>query len=137
MNKKIAAAWILAAASAAGWALLAAQAFGGFRFDGPLSRVITPNGDGINDIAVICFDNPSDSDVAGKVYTLWGAQVADLLPRQSATATSCPAGNSRVPGKTQHMDWDPRSQGQRRGGVYVYRVQAEGMTFVGTLMVVK
>jgi hypothetical protein len=30
---------------------------GGFRLFGPLSRVVTPNGDGLNDRLFICYDN--------------------------------------------------------------------------------
>jgi len=51
---------------------------GGFRFFGPLARVVTPNGDGLNDRLFICFDNFSDSDVSGRIYTLLGAEVARL-----------------------------------------------------------
>ena len=117
-------------------AIVAAQSSGGFRFDGPLSRVISPNGDGLNDVAVVCFDNPSDSDVVGEVYNLAGGKVATMQARRGAGGTSCPAGNPSVPNE-QHVDWDPRSQGGVRGGVYVYQIKAEGLTFTGTFLVVK
>lgn len=110
--------------------LLAAQTSGGFRWDGPLGRVITPNGDGRNDTAIFCFDNFADSDVSGKIYTLMGSEVASLTRVRSQLA-GCPAGN--LP---QHMIWDPRSSGTRTG-VYVYRLTAEGVAFTGTLVVVR
>jgi len=129
-----------AAAAAGALALLGAallaQTAGGFRFDGPLSRVVTPNGDGANDVAVICFDNPSDSDVSGRVYTLLGSEVAQFQAPKSAAGTGCPAGNPSLP-REQHLDWDPRAQGSVRGGVYVYQIKAEGQTYSGTLLVVR
>lgn len=130
-TKRLLAAAILGAA-----AFAAAQTGGGFRFDGPLSRVISPNGDAINDVAVFCFDNPSDSGVSAVVYTLLGTRVADLGPRQASGGNSCPASTSLVP-KRQHVDWDPRAAGQVSSGVFVYRIQAEGQTYTGTLLVVR
>lgn len=132
--------WILAAlAAAAGLALmgflteLSAQTSGGFRFFGPLSRVITPNGDQRNDLAFFCFDNPGDSDVSGKVYTLLGGEVASMSPRSATGASSCPGGFT-----PQLVTWDGRSAGTVvRSGIYVYRVSAEGRHYTGTLLVVR
>lgn len=106
---------------------------GGFRFFGPLSRVITPNGDGLNDRIFICFDNFSDSGVNGRIYTLLGAEVASMGPKTSALGTSCPGGS--LP---QFVNWDGRTaEGAVHSGVYVYRIEAEGKTFSGTLLVVR
>lgn len=104
-----------------------------FRYFGPLSRVVTPNGDGRNDLAIFCFDNPADSDVSGRVYTLLGSAVATMsLPRDPAAA-GCPAGF-----KPQSMTWDGRGDGGVvRSGVYVYRLTAEQKTYSGTLIVVR
>jgi hypothetical protein len=106
---------------------------GGFRWFGPLARVITPNGDNKNDVAFFCFDNFSDSGVSGKIYTLLGAEVAVTSPKTSAAGTSCPAGT--LP---QYVKWDGTAQGTRvRSGIYVYRVEAEGRVFAGSLLVVR
>ncbi|PIR15892.1 MAG: hypothetical protein COV48_11870, partial [Elusimicrobia bacterium CG11_big_fil_rev_8_21_14_0_20_64_6] len=109
---------------------------GGFRFFGPLSRVITPNGDGLNDRIFICFDNFSDSGVSGKIYTLLGSEVASMGPKTSRTGiagVSCPTGS--LP---QFVSWDGTAQGvQVHNGIYVYRIEAEGKTFSGTLLVVR
>lgn len=126
---------IAGAALAAALGLLGAagaSAQDGFRFFGPLARVLTPNGDGINDRAFLCLDNPADSGVAGRVYTLLGAEVASMNWVRSALA-GCPGGT--VP---QHVTWDGRgSQGSARSGVYVYLIEAEGRRYAGTLLVVR
>ena len=115
----------------AGLSALLAQG-GGFQFRGLLSRVITPNGDGINDFAIFCFDNFSDSDVSGKIYTLYGAEVADMT-RQDPALAGCPAGN-----RPQSMSWDARSNGAIvHGGIYIYQIKSEGLVFTGSLAVVR
>ena len=73
--------WATVAAVTAIVTLLAVAAFaqsGTFRFFGPLSRIITPNGDlnKNNGTAIFCFDNPADSGVAGNVFSLLGSAVA-------------------------------------------------------------
>ena len=71
---------LMGAAVATLWVAARAQS-GGFRFYGPLARVISPNGDQRNDVAFFCFENPSDSEVTGRVYTLLGTEVASMSPR--------------------------------------------------------
>lgn len=137
--------WMLTAlAAAAALALggfltqLNAQTTGGFRFGGPLARVITPNGDGRNDVAFFCYDNPSDGDVSGRIYTLLGAEVASTAPRMQVQAgvPACPGG--LLPGSAQYSTWDGRAAGSTvRSGVYVYRISAEGRSYSGTLLVVR
>ena len=106
---------------------------GGFRFFGPLSRVITPNGDSINDRMFFCFDNFSDSGVSGRIYTVLGAEVASMGPKTSSAGTSCPGGALQ-----QYVSWDGTANGVRvRSGLYVYRIEAEGKTYAGTLLVVR
>ena len=125
---------------AAGILLLAMLAFayadGGFRFFGPLRRLITPNGDQANNIAIFCFDNPSDSGVSGTVYSLLGSHVAGMAAATPALA-GCPQ-TSGVVFKAQSMTWDGRASGVVvRSGVYIYQVRAEGVNFTGTLLVVR
>ncbi|OGR85074.1 MAG: hypothetical protein A3J74_08675 [Elusimicrobia bacterium RIFCSPHIGHO2_02_FULL_57_9] len=113
------------------WATAIAQT-AAFRFNGPLSRVLTPNSDGRNDVAIFCFDNFSDSDVEGKIFSLLGAEVARLELRRLPTA-GCPLGN--LP---QHMIWNARSNGSIvSSGIYVYQIKAEGLSFTGSLVVVR
>jgi len=132
MKKKI-----IAAAFAAGLLALAGaariQAQGGaFRFFGPLSRVVTPNGDGINDRLFMCFDNFSDSGVSARIYTVLGAEVASMSWNRSALP-GCAGGVS-----PQHAVWDGRTtEGTVRSGIYVYRIEAEGRRYAGTFLVVR
>lgn len=120
-------------------ALLAVGVFAqsaGFRWFGPIARILTPNGDGKNDMSVICFDNPADSDVSGKIYSLLGAEVASFGPRQTTLPNGCPAAATAAP--VQFMTWDGRSNGSVvRSGIYVYRVTAEQKVYSGTLIVVR
>jgi hypothetical protein len=135
--------WMLTALAAAAavalcgfFTALHAQTGGGFRFVGPLARVITPNGDGRNDLAFFCFDNPSDGDVSGRIYTLLGAEVASTGPRTAAAGSACPGG--LLPGSAQLATWDARSAGSTvSSGVYIYRISAEGRTYTGSLLVVR
>ena len=110
----------------------------GFRWFGPLARVLTPNGDGNNDVAFFCFDNPADSDVSGKVYSLLGGEIAPFGPRQavSSNVPQCAGGATAAP--VQFLTWDGRSNGSFvNSGIYVYRVMAENKIYSGTLIVVR
>lgn len=125
---------LTAAAAAAGAALLGAVLLAQtqvFRFDGVLSRVVSPNGDSRNDTAIFCFDNFADSEVDARIYTLLGSEVTKLTRVRTALA-GCPGGLG-----PQHMIWDPRASGQVRSGIYVYQVKSEGRAFSGTLVVVR
>lgn len=108
-----------------------------FRFFGPLSRIVTPNGDARNDQAIFCFDNPSDSEATGKVYSLLGSEVATMGPRLTPSLAGCPAGV--FPGQSnQSLTWDGRSNGSVvRSGIYIYRISAELKVYSGTLIVVR
>ncbi|UPT72564.1 MAG: hypothetical protein M0D55_11405 [Elusimicrobiota bacterium] len=107
------------------------------RFYGPLSRVVTPNGDHINDQAFFCFENPQRSDISGKIYTLLGAQVASIGVQRDRTALAgagCPSSIIQA----TYLTWDGRADGVRvRSGVYVYRLIVEDRVFSGTLLIVR
>lgn len=126
---------ILAAAALA-LMLLAVGAFaqaGSLRFFGPLSRLLTPNGDSRNDRAIFCFDNPADSDISGKVYTLLGAEVGTFSSRMRPALAGCPGGFD-----PQSVTWDGKSNGAAvRSGIYVYKISSELKVYTGTLIVVR
>lgn len=139
-SKKTEKAVILAAALCI-LALLAVAAFAqgaGFAFLGPVSRVLTPNGDRRNDVAFFRFCNPADSGVTGKIYSLLGSEVATLAagPRPPTGPVSCPTGDPN--NWSQSLTWDGRSNGSVvPGGIYVYRITAEQRVYTGTLIVVR
>ena len=126
---------ILIAAAAGLLAAAALAQSASFHFEGPISRIITPNGDNNNDIAFLPFCNPGDSDVSGRIYTLLGFEVATLGPRITGL-DACPAGSPA--NYFQYLTWDGRSNGTVvRSGVYVYRIQAESRIYSGTIVVVR
>jgi gliding motility-associated-like protein len=87
-------------------------------------RVFTPNGDGVNDRFRIVYDNPADSVITvAKVYDVAGAEVSDLA------AGSVP----------DSLEWDCRGRNGKsvRGGVYFYRLDVDGESFTGSIMVAK
>jgi hypothetical protein len=137
--------WATAAAALVIIALLAVAAFAqsgaSFRFFGPLSRVITPNGNPSknNGTAFFCFDNPADSGVSGSIFSLLGSNVANMGPAIQNTSNwgvACPAGV--LPNSGQSMTWDGTSNGTVvHSGIYVYRVTAEQRSYTGTLVVVR
>jgi hypothetical protein len=122
-------------------ALLAVGVFAqtsSFHFYGPLSRIMTPNGDHNNDMAIFCFENPADSDASGKIYSLLGSEVASLGPRMTPALAGCPAGVFAPGQSNQSLAWDGRSNGSTvRSGIYIYRITAELKVYSGTLIVVR
>ena len=93
----------------------------GFSLVGISTRVITPNGDGLNDTVVFIVDNPKDSAAAGKVFDLWGSLVAEMTKRGDG-----------------NLEWNGRSRGSAvSSGVYVYQIQSEEKTFTGAVLVIR
>lgn len=86
-------------------------------------RVITPNGDGLNDVVIFTYDpGLNNAPVSGRIYDVQGRFVADMTP-------------GLVPNT---LVWDGRMNGRpASGGVYVYRVTGDGKTFTGTVVVAK
>lgn len=104
-----------------------------FVFLGALTNVVTPNGDGLNDRAIFCFDNPRASEVSGTIYDLRGHKVADL---SRDVNTNCP-GSGIVPTVEKRV-WDGRAGGVAvPGGIYIYQIRSEGTAVAGAVMVVR
>ncbi len=109
---------------------------GSVRFYGTLSRVVTPNGDGVNDLVFFCFENPQDTDISGKVYGLFGGEVGIIGARRDRTGAAgsgCPASVIRA----QYATWDANAPDRVRSGLYVYRINAAEQVFSGTVLVVR
>lgn len=137
--KRLRIASALTVAALGACALLLGQTSGGFRFRGLLSRVIVPKNATFNRLAIFCVDNPSDSGIDAKIFDLHGSEVSDLGPGtgdQPAVA-GCPQ-DSPVPFGARSFRWNGTSNGVVvHSGVYIYQVKAEGLTFTGTLLVVR
>jgi fibronectin type 3 domain-containing protein len=87
------------------------------------SRVITPNGDGLNDTVIFTYDpGPNNVVPTGKIFDLRGASVADMTP-------------GLVPNT---LTWNGFMNGLPvHSGVYVYRITGDGKTFTGTIVVAR
>lgn len=93
-----------------------------FDRSGVSNKAVTPNGDGLNDVAVFTFDNPRDSAVSGSIYDSNGAFVADMRPG--------PIQNS--------LEWDGKAGGRPvAGGAYIYQIRGEDKVFRGTVLVIR
>lgn len=101
-----------------------------FRADGAVfdlsnvsGRVITPNGDGLNDTIIFTYDpGPRNAQVRGRIYDINGSFVADMTP-------------GLVPNT---VTWDGKMNGRAAtSGVYVYKIEGDGKTFTGTVVVAR
>jgi gliding motility-associated-like protein len=95
----------------------------GISFLGLSNRILTPNGDRLNDNAVLNFDNPRYSRLSGRVFDLQGKFVSDMAPG---------------PSPDTQLLWDGKASGQAvPGGVYIFVVETEDRIFSGTLVVIR
>ncbi|MFA6028724.1 MAG: hypothetical protein WC969_02590 [Elusimicrobiota bacterium] len=141
--------WTLVALGALAAALLGATletgrlnaaSNGAFRYLGALVRVITPNGDGRNDIGILCVDNPKASAVSGVVYDLRGHAVSEMLFIPETGSAIKPQCQSAYPGARQYdaLTWDGRAGGRAvSAGVYLWQIQSEDATVSGTVVVAR
>ena len=86
-------------------------------------KIITPNGDGINDAANFIFTNPDNETVEGMIFDLSGSVVRDNLPSSSNTS----------------LIWDGRDNSGCvvSGKVYIYQIKIGGRVFNGTVVLAK
>lgn len=101
-----------------------------FRADGAVfdlsnvsGRVVTPNGDGLNDLIIFSYDpGPRNISARGRIYDMTGAFVADMVP-------------GLVPNT---VVWDGKMNGRSASsGVYVYKIEGDGKTYTGTVVVAR
>jgi hypothetical protein len=99
-----------------------------------LNRMVTPNGDGRNDTFIFRCHNPRDSGVEAKIFDLAGREVALMRLKQRSTG-SPPAPSAS--GEYYDFEWNPNSEGKKKGGVYVYQVSVETSVYKGTIVVIR
>ena len=87
-------------------------------------RIFTPNGDGANDKAAFHFSNPEDLPVAGEIFDLGGAKVADLKPGADPAAL---------------LLWDGKTNDGRTvpAGIYLYQIEYQGKRATGTVILAR
>lgn len=86
-------------------------------------RVITPNGDGLNDSVIFTFDpGPNNAPVTGRVYDVTGGFVADM---QAGLVPNTLVWNGKMNGRAA------------ASGVYVYKIEGDGKTYTGTVVVAR
>jgi gliding motility-associated-like protein len=90
-------------------------------------RVFSPNGDGFNDKVYIVLENPNGADVTSDIFDMAGRHVAKLLPPTAVSGV----------GTTLSWDGKDSSGGRVPSGVYIYKVQGEGKTFTGNVVVAR
>ncbi|MDP3544168.1 MAG: gliding motility-associated C-terminal domain-containing protein [Elusimicrobiota bacterium] len=86
-------------------------------------RVVTPNGDGLNDLIIFSYDpGPRGVQARGRIYDMTGAFVADMAP-------------GLVPNT---VVWNGKMNGRpASSGVYVYKIEGDGKTYTGTVVVAR
>ncbi|MCM2303182.1 MAG: gliding motility-associated C-terminal domain-containing protein [Elusimicrobia bacterium] len=94
----------------------------GFAFAGATNRVITPNGDTLNDSVTFRFTNPRESSGFIRIYDLRGRELRNLSISIGDTSKA----------------WDARANGQIvAAGVYIYVLSIESRTYSGAVVVVR
>ncbi|MDD2804353.1 MAG: gliding motility-associated C-terminal domain-containing protein [Elusimicrobiales bacterium] len=115
----LAAAALLAPAAA----FCAASALGQSRV---LNRLVTPNGDGLNDTFVFRCHNPRDSGIDAKIFDLAGREIAVMRVKNIGTTDFY-----------YDYEWNPNASGKAEGGVYIYQVRVETKVYKGTVIVIR
>ena len=94
---------------------------------GVVSRIFSPNGDGINDLVFFKVENSSLEEVTGSIFDLSGGKVADL----TLVLNGIPTPDS--------FSWDGRDSGGSPvpTGVYLYEFVGGGTRIEGAVVVAR
>ena len=100
----------------------------------PLNKLVTPNGDHMNDTFIFRCYNPKDSAIEAKIFNVAGAEVGKLTLKQRSTAASLAP---YVYGEYYDLEWNPNATGKAPGGVYVYQIRMGTAVYKGTVAVIR
>ena len=89
-------------------------------------RIITPNGDGYNDVVIFQFGEGGlgGKVITGEIFDLSGARVADIKPGPDPATT---------------LMWDGKTNSGQvvPGGIYIYQLNVNGQHVTGSVVVAK
>ena len=90
-------------------------------------RIFSPNGDGVNDLVFFKVDNPRQTQVAGVIFDMTGAQVSSLLPAPNNLPTA------------DSLYWNGRDENGSivPPGPYLYRIDGDGSVISGVVVVAR
>lgn len=100
------------------------ESVGGLTLLAVRPRVITPNGDGVNDVAFLVFDTTLEGlPIDSSIYDITGAKVANMAIGGSADA----------------LTWNGKDGGGRAvpAGIYLYAVKIGKNVATGTIVVAR
>jgi len=95
--------------------------------DGPIPKIFTPNGDGLNDECYFFYDNPNGFAPSGEVFDIRGRKVADM---KLGSMSSSVSGSLVWEGKTNSGKY-------AAPGLYIWQIKAEGRVYNGTVVVAR
>ena len=96
-------------------------------------KIITPNGDRINDYFMVRFDNPKDSTISGSIYNIEGRNIAEMKAIEVASSGMVTISDSS-------LAWDGKTRDGSvvDAGVYLYQITtSESEKVTGTVVVAK
>ncbi|MBI5743312.1 MAG: gliding motility-associated C-terminal domain-containing protein [Elusimicrobia bacterium] len=100
-----------------------------------MTRMVTPNGDGRNDIFIFRCYNPRDAAIEAKIFDVSGREVSNMRLKQRSNGA--PPVTDNVSGAYYDLEWNPNSGGRAAGGVYLYQVRVETKVYKGTITVIR
>lgn len=84
-------------------------------------RIITPNGDGINDTFAVSLENPQERLLTGMIFDINGREIAEM--------------QTSANGKTMFWNGRDRTGNSIASGTYIYQIRDENSVTNGIVIV--